>query len=247
MDEKLKKEEKDLSTKDFASKGVQDNKIVRFQEFIQNNSKKVSYISIGVIVAVALLFFLKNYLEKTAEEKRQTATVALSRIMPYYDAPDYRLALYGDETKTIRNQKVIGLIDIVKKYESTNPGKIAALYAGNSFLAVGKAQDAVKYFEIAMDSPSKVVVMGANAGLGGCNELLKKYEEAATYYEKAAELSLADGAKNRLLYFAGTMYEKLGNKEKAEKVYRGIVDEDQYSEYANYAKAGLTRLGMIIE
>ena len=233
--------------KDFEQSSGDENKVVKFREFVQNKSQLISWISIGAILLVAGIFFAKNYLEKSSESKRENAAVSLSRILPYYEAPDFKTALFGEKSATIRNQKIIGLIDIVKEYKSTNIGKVAALYAGNSYLAVGKASEAVGYFEIAGDSPSKLVIMGSYAGLGSCNEYMKKFDEAAEFYQKAAELSVSEQTKSRYLYYAASMFEKSGKKPEAEKIYRSIIDEDQMSEFANYSKAGLTRLGMIIE
>jgi tetratricopeptide (TPR) repeat protein len=93
---------------------------------------------------------------------------------------------------------------------------------------------------------SPIIKEGSYAGLGACAESEGKYQEAIENYEKAIALAKMPGSKNRYQYFQGLCYEKLGDKEKAGKLYKEIITENA-SEFVNYAKGGLTRIGMIIE
>ncbi len=248
LNDKTGIEQKISKSKDKGMDEVQSgNTIERVQRFIFENSKAVSYGLIGLIVIVALVFFLSNYLEKSSAEDKEKAMVALTRIMPYYDAPDYKKALFGDSSTVIRGEQVIGLLEIVDKYESTDQGKLAALYAGTSYLALNKAQEAVEFFEIATDSPSKVVLTGAYAGLGASYELLKDNSKAAEYYIKSAELAISEPTKARYSYYAAKVYERSGDKESAAKIYKEIIAKDKFSEFSNYSRAGLVRLGMKID
>ncbi|MFH1051315.1 MAG: tetratricopeptide repeat protein [bacterium] len=248
LNDKTGKEQKISKSKDRETADVQSgNTIERVQQFIYENSKAISYGLIGLIVIVALAFFLSSYLEKSSAEDKEKAMVALTRIMPLYDAPDYKKALFGDSSATVRGERVIGLLEIVDKYESTDQGKLAALYAGTSYLALNKAQEAVEFFEIATDSQSKVVLTGAYAGLGACYELLNDNDKAAEYYVKSAEIAIAESTKARYNYYAAKIYEKSGDKESAAKIYREIIAKDKFSEFSNYSRSGLVRLGMKID
>lgn len=242
------KEKKGTSTKVVVKVDPETtNKVERAQHFILNNGKAISYVSLGLIVVVVLIFVVKNMVQKNTDENQQKATVALDRIMPYYDAPDYKKALFGDSSRTVRGQRIIGLLEIINQYGGTLQENIAALYAGNSYLALNKTKEAIEYFEIALDSPSKIVLEGANAGLGACNEISGDYKEAANYYIKSAELAISDLTKARYNYYAAKSYEKSGDIESAEKLYREIIARNKYSEFSNYSKAGLSRLGMKID
>ena len=242
------KEKKGNTAKEVAKVDAEPtNKVERAQHFIFNNSKVISYLSLGVIIVVVLIFVIKNIVQKNTDESQQKAIVALDRILPYYDAPDYKKALFGDSSRTVRGQRIIGLLEIIEEFNGTLQEKIAALYAGNSYLALNKAKEAVEYFEIALDSPSKIVLEGANAGLGSCNEILGDYEEAASYYVKSSELAISDLTKARYNYYAAKSYEKSGDIEAAEKLYKDIIARNKYSEFSNYSKAGLSRLGMKID
>ena len=249
-DKKFNKENEEMLSRKKSTKtqiDSEENKVVRFQNFIENNRKLVVSVSVGIVAITVLFFIIKSWAEKKSEENVKMASVALNRILEYYNKSDYMKSLYGDSTKLIRGQKVIGLIAIIDEYGSTAQGDIAKLYAGNCYLGLQKSKDAVNYFDEASDAESKVVRMGAKAGLGAANEMAGNYKQAAEDYEKAAELSDNDDVRFRYVYFSGLCYEKIGDKKTAEQKFRQIVNESMYSEYANFAKIGLTRLGTIIE
>lgn len=222
------------------------NLVLRVQNFVETNRKLVIGISIGVLVIAVLLFFIKARLEESSKEDSIKASVSISRVLQYYQEGNYQVALNGDSVKTVRGEKVIGLIEIVKKYEGTDQGKYAALYTASAYLNLNKPQEAKKYFEIALKSPAKIVQEGANAGLATIYEMEGKYQEAANYYEQAALIAVELGLKNRYQFFQALCLEKAGDKEKAEKLYREVIGDNR-SDYVNSAKAGLIRLGTIIE
>ena len=224
-----------------------DNKILKIQQYIYNNSKKISYIAIGLIITVVLIFIINGTMKKSKSKKTQKAMVALSRIVPYYNAPDFKRALFGDSAKTVRGERVIGLIDIIDEYSGTEQATLAAFYAGNSYLTLNKATEAIEYFEKALDSKSNEVLQASYAGLGACYEILGNLDNAAENYQKASDLAISDNAIGRYSYYAARSYEKLNKKEKAEKIYKKIINKSKFSEFANYAKAGLVRLGIKID
>lgn len=226
--------------------GEKQNTVQKIQDYIEANRNMVLYIAGGIIVVVALFFFMKNKMEKSAEEERNAASFALAKVTNLYLANDYERALKGDPTILVNNKPMLGLVDICTKYKGTKQAAVAALYAGNCYIGLDKYADAEKYFKLALDAESQIVLEGANAGLGACSETNGKYDEAVKYYEKAVSLTKIPGIKNRYQYFQGLCFEKLGQKDKAEKIYRDIIAEN-ISEFVNPAKAGLIRIGMIIE
>ena len=228
------------------SKVEKESLSIKIQKYVEENTRKVLIVSSGLIVVTILFFVIKNVIEKNNEENKQLSTVKISRILSYYQQGDYRKALDGDPSKLIRNEKIVGLTEIINKYSGTNQAKYAAVYAGNSLLSLNKPGEAIKYFEKALDSPANIVVEAANVGLGVCNEEMGKYKEAAEYYEKAASLTVMPSSKGRYAYFEALCREKLGDKEKAEKLYRAVINENK-SDYVGLSKSSLARLGMIIE
>jgi tetratricopeptide (TPR) repeat protein len=222
----------------------------RINHFVLHNRKMVSWVSIGAMLLVVIVYFGIDYMSKTKRENQEKAGTALSRVIPYYQAKDaqsIKSALYGDNTVTMRGEKIIGLVEIVQKYDGTPQGKLAALYAGNLFYLVKKYDESTKYFKIAADADSKLVLEGAYAGMGAVSEARGKYDEAITNYQKAVENYSSFASKNRYEYYIGLCNEQMGKKDDAIKIYKSIVGENKTADFVSRAKAGLTRLGTIIE
>ncbi len=218
----------------------------KFQQFVEQNQKLINIVALSVIGLVALIFVIRYFIIKSEEENARKASVAISRILPFIESADYEKALKGDKNIKVRGEEVIGLVDIVKKYKGVPQSYVAAVYAGNCYLQLDKPQQAIEYFKIALDSKSAIVLEGASAGLGVCYEFMNNFSEAAKYYEMASNYALPIAVKDRYMYFQGLCLEKLGDKKKAEKLFRTILGNNQ-SEFVGNAKAGLIRLGTIIE
>lgn len=202
---------------------------------------------VGVIAGVAVLIGGYAWYSKSSAENEELASLALSRVKSYYEAGDYQKALNGDPAKTVRGEQIVGLQAIVSEYGGTNAGKVASLYAGNSLLALNKASDAESYFDKASNSPSEIVSVGGKAGVAACKEQSGDYQSAASLYESMIAQSEKIGSKDRTLLMAGLNYEKAGNKEKAEKMYRDLIAEFENSELAGEAKSGLVRIGTVLD
>lgn len=223
-----------------------DNKILKIQELVESKGKKILTYALIIIIAIGAGVIIKINIDKSNKEHSENASLALSRIISYYQQSDYQKALYGDTSKTIRNEKIIGLVEIVKQYEDTPSGMIAALYAGDCFANMDKYNEAQKYFEIAIKSESELVQMGANAGLGACSEMNNDYQSAAKYYQTAADKAIATDTKNRYQFYAALCLEEAKDFDKAAKIYNDIIAENK-SQFVGYSKAGLTRLGKTVE
>ncbi|MCK5740639.1 MAG: hypothetical protein KAH48_00360 [Chlorobi bacterium] len=224
------------------------NLVIRTQNYMAKNGKKLLVTVVVSVLLIVVLSMVWSNFQASADQDMEDAAVATDRVMKYYAAGEYEKALNGDDTKTIRGEKIIGLTEIADNYASSIQGKTAALYAGNAYLALNQADKAAEYFDVALNCEPKLILIGANAGLGACREMTGNNKDAAEYFEKAAELSSTENTKNRYKYYAALNLEKSGDNAGAETIYRLIVDMTSgYSEFANYAKEGLARLGTIIE
>lgn len=232
-------EVKDIEREEFQERN-------KLQLFIEQNQKWINIFALAVIAIVIIVFVVRYFVLKTEAENERKASVAISRVFPYIESAQYELALRGDKTRKVRGEDVIGLVEIVKEFKGVPQTYVAALYAGNCYLQLERYQDAIEYFKIAMDSKSNIVLEGASAGLGVCYESLGNYSEAAKYYELASTYALPVGVKDRYMYFQALCLEKIGEKAKAEKLFRTIIGDNQ-SEFVGLAKSGLIRLGTIIE
>jgi len=211
--------------------------------WVQTHWRLVAILGTVVVgVGVGIVYW------QISEKKRaEEAAALLARIYAYYDNSDYERALYGDTTKTVRGEPIRGLVDIVRQYKGTEPGKVAAFYAGSAYLLLGKIAEARPYFEIAAKAKAPLLLVGAYAGLAACKEDEGKIAEAAQLYERAAAIGAPLGMAERYRFFAAYCYELAGNAPKAVQLYRQLLQENEFSDFANEAKAGLARLGTVFE
>jgi tetratricopeptide (TPR) repeat protein len=226
--------------------GEETNTVAKIQAYIEDHRNLVIGVSVGIIVVVIGLFLLNDYMKKKEAENIEAASFALSQAQQLFLANDYKKALHGDPQKLVNNRPMLGLAEIAEKFDGTKSAKVAALYAAECYVNLGKYKESIPFFEEAAESESAVVKEGAFVGLGICSESEGKYDEAIENYEKAIAYAKTTASKDRYKYYQGLCYEKLGGKEKAEKIYLEIAAEDA-TEFVNLAKGGLARVGTIIE
>jgi len=212
--------------------------------FIQKNWKTIIMCSAAVIVLVGLIVLFRA----NAQKNEHNAAKALSRIETYFFSGEYETALFASDTlPLVRGEKVIGLVKIVEEYGKTKAGERAALYTADAYYQLAKYNDAKIYYEKVINSKIADIKVGGYAGTAACDERNGKLQAAADNYLKAVKLIQDDGLKLRYMYFAGLCNEKAGRKDEAKKIYRDIVDLNKFGEFNNMAKAGIVRLGDIIE
>ncbi len=215
----------------------------RLRQWVLRHQRWLLGIGAAVLVGVGGLLYWSSVQRERSEE----AAVWLSRVYTYYDNGDYQRALFGDTAKTVRGEPVRGLVAIVEEYKGTPAGKVAAFYAGSAYMLLGQVSKAQPYFEIAAKSEAPLVQVGAYAGLAACKEEEGKLSEAAQLYERAALIGTPMGMAERYRFFAAYCYELAGNAQKAAQLYRQILTENEFSDFASEAKAGLARLGIVVE
>ncbi|PKL85468.1 MAG: hypothetical protein CVV22_07870 [Ignavibacteriae bacterium HGW-Ignavibacteriae-1] len=213
------------------------------ENFIQKYSKPIIIVSIVVIALVAFLLYMRYQ----ANENEIKVATLMTRIVPYFQAGDFDKALNGDPDKTYLGEKVLGLKHIADEYQSTSQGKIASLYVATIYADKAEYDNAMSYFEKASKSDANIIQMGGMAGIASVHEQKGNLKEAAQNYQSAAELAEDDNTKSRYSFYAALCFEKAGDKDKAEEIFRTIIDENQLTEFTPLAKAGLIRIGTIIE
>ncbi len=160
---------------------------------------------------------------------------------------DFARALDGVTDRTVRGEQIVGLKYIADTYSNVEPGKVAALLAGQALVNLDKYQDAQRYFDIATSADAGLIQAGAYAGLGAIASQANNFAEAAKQYEQAATIAKGLIEDEQYQLYAAMMYEKAGNKEQAIKFYRAIVAQNEFADIANEAKAGIIRLGENIQ
>lgn len=208
--------------------------------------RRVRYGAIAVLVAVAAVL---GYLlwRSSHRESEQEAALLLSRVLPYIEAQQYDQALNGDPKKLVRGEPVQGLLAIADTYGGTEAGKSAALYVAQIYFERKRYGDAERYFDHASDSDALLVRIAAQAGRAACYEQQNQFEKAAELYERILPEAETIGAKDKYILFAALCHEKAGKLDRARDLYRALLAEFEFSEYSAQAKAGLVRLGTVVE
>lgn len=201
--------------------------------FFQKNLKKI-VICCGVVVALVIAGILCHMWMNQRAEK---AAEALYPCEQFFQQGNYEKALNGD------GQECLGLLAVADQYGHTKSGNLAKLYAGLSYVQLGKYEDAKKYLEDFSSKDDEMVSPAALGALANVNAELGDNEKAAETLVKAAKKADNDVLSPLFLIQAGEIYESLGQKEKALELYeqvkgsyRGSMSAGEIDKYIERAK-----------
>jgi tetratricopeptide (TPR) repeat protein len=182
-------------------------------EQVQKYQRELITCVIIAIVAVSLIFFL---FIKPRQENAEIASTALGNICAFYDYKQYQMAMEG-----IPERNIIGLKGIVSDYGSTKAGEIAKIYLGNSYLAMGDYDNALKNYED-FGGSEKMFKVAALIGKATVYEAKGQYAEAASEFEKAATQAKDDIQTPEIYLNAAKNYGLSGNRTKAVELLEKI-------------------------
>jgi tetratricopeptide (TPR) repeat protein len=172
---------------------------------------------VGVAAVVALIvggyFGFRYYIDnQNAEAQRE-----MFQAVYYFEADSLNLALNGDGN-------TLGFKDIVSDYKFTDAANLANYYAGVCYLKLGQYEPARLYLE---DFSSKDLLVQARAYslIGDTYMEQEKFEDAAKYYQKAADYKSNKYFTPTYLMKAALAYEKSNNLDKARQSYDRIITE----------------------
>ncbi|HQQ96880.1 MAG TPA: tetratricopeptide repeat protein [Cyclobacteriaceae bacterium] len=198
-------------------------KVTTAEHWLEENPKIV----FGVLGLVALLvagFYGFRYWIGTQDKEAQKDMFQAVR---YFEADSLNLALEGDGNN-------LGFKQIIDEYSMTDAANLANFYAGAICLKQGKFQLAIFYFED-FKSEDAIVQARAYSLMGDAYMEQKKFEEAANFYNKAANHKPNKYFTPGYLMKAALAHTKLNETDKAIKAYQRIIDE--YFDSAEYQNA----------
>ena len=193
--------------------------------WIENNQKTLWIILIVLLVIAFGIFGITKYNQKRNQEAmnqifpqeisfEEQAAQAVDFASYYVENENYAAALNGDEEH-------LGLLDIVDKYGSTKSGKLAAYYAGLSYLKQGDYNNAITYLK-KYTNDDKIFAPMSLGLIGDCYMQLGDQQNAVSYYEKATKKSPNDFTTPMYLTKLGMTYEIMGNNAKALETYKTL-------------------------
>ncbi len=203
----------------------QDEKLIELYykgvEYFQNNTKQV-YIALTIVVAIiaGIVFYTMSQ-----KEKRENASIELTKVQDVYSMGAYQQAINGDSLGYSK-----GLLYIVNEYGSTESGEIAKIMLANSYYYLMDYSNAERYFNDY--SGSDVILKAASiAGIAAIREAQGNFVEAAQKYEEAAGVSEDVAVNDEYLYAAARNYSLANNVEEYKRVSGLLKSEYPQSSY----------------
>ena len=200
-------------------------KLAGAESWLEQNPKIV----VGVAAAILIIvggYFAFNYYKNSQNDLAQKE---MFQAVYYFEADSLDKALNGDGNN-------LGFLEIIDEYSVTDAANLANFYAGVSYLKQGKFELARLYLE---DFNATDLLIQARAyGLVGDSYMEeKKYDDAAKYYNKAANYKPNKYFSPSYLMKEALAYEKLNQNDKARETYDKIINLYwESSEYQNARK-----------
>lgn len=193
------------------------------EHWIESNPKMIIGFA-AVLVIVAGGYFGFQWYKGTQEADAQRE---MFQAVHYFEQDSLAKALEGDGN-------ALGFKAIAEEYGITEAGKLANYYAGVCYLKRGEFKPSRLYLE---DFSSNDLLIQARAYslIGDTYMEEKSYEDAAKYYNKAANYKANKYFSPAYLMKEALAYEKLNQNDKAKEVYDKIITD--YWESAEYQNA----------
>lgn len=200
-------------------------KLAGAENWLEQNPKIVVGIAAAILIIVGG-YFAFNYYKNNQNAEAQKE---MFQAVYYFEADSLDKALNGDGNN-------LGFLDIADEYGITDAGNLANYYAGVSYLKQGKFELARLYLED-FSADDLLIQARAYSLVGDSYMEEEKYDDAAKYYNKAANYKPNKYFSPTYLMKEALAYEKLNQNDKAREAYDKIIS--QYwdsSEYQNARK-----------
>jgi tetratricopeptide (TPR) repeat protein len=183
------------------------------ETWMERHPKTVLGVAVGIALIVGGYFGFQYWRSnQNTEAQRQ-----MFQAVYYFEKDSLNLALEGDGNN-------LGFKDIVSDYKFTDAANLANFYAGVSYLKLGKFEVARLYLED-FSSDDLLVQARAYSLIGDTYMEEKKFEDAAKYYQKAADYKSNKFFSPSYLMKAALAYEKSNQPEKAKEAYDKIITD----------------------
>ncbi len=195
---------------------VQESRDATTDWFEQNKSLVLGLI--GGLLLILGIFIVYKYFIK--EPKEKAAKTAIYKAEQQFARDSFALALENP------GGGFEGLLDVIDNYGGTKTANLAKLYAGISYLNLGRFDDAISYLESHSSAGDYSPIL-KNGNLGDAYAEKGDFTTAASFYSKATTAGEDALLTPYYLYKLGLLAKKNGNASKALAAFQRI--KDQYS------------------
>ena len=168
----------------------------------------------GIIAAVIVIAGIIWGVKTLNDKKDRNASKEIFTAQKYFEKESYEAALTGDGN-------YLGFTEVYDSYSSTKTGKLAAYYAGISYMKLDKYEEAINYLK-KFNGKDDILAPMALGAIGDCYMELDDMNNAAAYYEKAANKSKNEFTGPMFLTKAGMTYEIMEDYTKALNCYKTL-------------------------
>lgn len=200
------------------------------EEWVARNQKTIISVVIGIaVVALGYVF----YNRMIAEPKQDEAFNAVYKAQTYFDEAFagqevndslLNLGLKGAEGK-------LGFEGVINEFGGTDAANVSSYYAGMSYLHLGEFKKAIQSLE-SFSTDDEILQAAAYAGIADALAETKKYDEAVSYYNKAAKVDANEYSTPRYLLKAAKILVLTGKKAEANKLFEEIKADYESSREA---------------
>jgi len=183
------------------------------EAWFDKNKTLVLGILAALVLAIALFAFYKYVIK---EPKEKAAKAALYQAEQYFAQDSFALAL-----ESRAGIEAEGLLDVIDNYKGTKTANLAKLYAGISYLNLGRFDEAISYLEShsGAGTYSPILKFG---NLGDAYSEQGDFGAAISNYSKATTAGEDALLTPYYLYKLGLLARKEGDKGKALSAFKAI-------------------------
>lgn len=207
-----------------------ESALTRSEQFIEDNSKILSYIFLGIIAVVLIVMGSRRYYLSPLEEE---AAEQMFMAEKFFERDSFNLALNGYGTYP-------GFLQIEEDYGLTKTANLAEYYAGVCFLKLEDYEAAIDYLK---SFKTRDILLGSAkfSSLGDAYVELGDYEEAARNFQKAVDEFQNDYSTPIILKKLALVYEEMEDYGKANKYYQELKAEYPDAEESRDIEKYITR------
>jgi len=192
------------------------------QNYLEDNKTKILGI-IGLLFLLVVGFLVYKYMFQ--QPKEQNAKAAIYKAEQQFQRDSFALALENP------GGGFEGFLDIIDSYSGTETANAAKLYAGISYLNLGRFDDAIEYLNAHSASGTYSPII-KNGNLGDAYSEKGEMDKAISFYKKAANAGSDDLLSPYYLYKLGLLAKSTGNKDQALTALKKIKSDYPNSEEA---------------
>ncbi len=185
------------------------------QDYFENNKTMVLSIVVGIIIVVGGFIGYKLFIQ-APQEKAAESTIYKAEQQFAQDSFALALENPGGGFES--------LLDIIDGYSGTTTANLAQLYAGISYLNLGRYGDAISYLD-AHNAVSLYSRIMKNGCLGDSYSEKGEFDKALSYYEKATKAGDDDLLTPYYLYKLGLLAQRNSDNSKAKSAFEEIQND----------------------